>query len=121
MQRLGAIGHGTKLRPFAVQHLPERQTIGSRHRDFIAQLTRKTDPEHPCPEAAKGAFGPGHERQRLARQIHAADLFQQFPRLGANNGDLRKLFGQIGGINFPVPPFTLQPVFHPAMDPVSAA
>jgi hypothetical protein len=46
---------------------------------------------------------------------------QHLARLGADDGDLRPLLGHVGGVDLPVPPFALQPVFHPAVDAIRPA
>jgi hypothetical protein len=104
-----------------VQRLPEGQTKACRNRDLVGKFAREADPVDPHGEAAQRAVSPLHEGQRFLGNIHPAQLFQQLARIGADNGDLRQLFGDIGGVNLPIPPFALQPVFHPRMDAVCPA
>jgi hypothetical protein len=46
---------------------------------------------------------------------------QHLAGVGADDGDLRVLLGQVGDMDLPVPPFALQPVLHPGVDAVRAA
>ena len=89
--------------------------------DFIGEFAREADPVDPDREAAKRAVGPLHEGQRFLGDIHPAKDLQEFPRVRADDGDLRVLLGHVGGVDLPVPPFALQPVFHPGVDAVGAA
>ena len=41
-----------------------------------------------------------------------------FACVRAHHGDLGELFGHVRDIDFPIPPFGLQPIFHMRMDAV---
>jgi hypothetical protein len=72
-------------------------------------------------EAAERPFGEGHEGQRLAAQVHAAELLEHVAGAGAGDGDLGVLLGHVGGVDLPAVPLGLEPVLHMGVDAVGAA
>ena len=44
-----------------------------------------------------------------------------FRALGPTTATCAILLGHVGGVNLPIPPFALQPVFHPGMDAIRPA
>ena len=121
MQSFGAVGGDVPLFASLKQPVPERAAQIGGHGDFVAQLTRERDAIGTHREAAEFAVFPLHKAKAVFRHIHAAQLFQEVAGIGADDGNLRVLLGDVDGPDFPVPPFGLQPLFHVRMDAIRAA
>ncbi len=121
VQTFRAIGHCAKLGARLHEHFPERQALIGRHSDFIRQLARERDAISAAVDPANRAIGPSHKGQALRRNIHAAQFFQKFPSIGADNCNLSQLLGHIDDPNLPIPPFGLQPFFHMGVNAICAA
>jgi len=100
---------------------PEGRAVAGGDGDLVAEFAGEADPVDPDRDARQGAVRPLHEGQRFLGHVHSAKDLQQFPRVRADDRDLGVLFGDVGGVDLPVPPFALQPVFHPGMDAVGPA
>ena len=116
VQTFRAIRHRTQISANRHQRIPEGLPLAGRHRDLVAQFAGEADPVGPHVEPAQRSVSPFHEPKRFGADVHAAQPFQGRARVWPHNRDLRVLFGDVGHIDVPVPPFGLQPFFHVPMD-----
>ena len=122
VQRFGTVWHDVELGTRLHQRIPERTALARRHGNLVRQLAREGNPIGAGVKVADLAVFPLHKGKTLFRDIHvAAELLDHLAGVGAHNRDLSVLLGHVGGIDFPVPPLALQPVFHPAVDALGPA
>ena len=113
VQSLGSVRRHAEGPSGLQEPVPKRPGLTGRRSDLEGQLTREGNAKDTHGNVAERTVRPGHERKRLLAEVHGRPKFvQQIPCPRTCHTDLGELFGDIGYVHFPVPPFRLEPFFH---------